>query len=319
MMKTIVLHLSKIPRLSSTIASVRIANVLAGMLKCKIMSDKDPELSSQDYDAIFIVNSPSAFCTYIPELVSMCHRAKRVIWVMNDFDIHPPTQLGYSFYDANKRLELWGTLPKLPEKFSRLKSYRSLHQEADYVFNWNALTFDPMAQKTPSHEGIVYWGAYRDGRKEDFIRYLTTQAHPVTISTSVRSVPKWEEKTGVSQDRLVPPFVDLISEIRDWPATIYIEDEFSHQVFCQPANRFYEALSAHIAVFVDHNAVKTLNEAGFAVDPNWVVRKSADVAELLPRALNIMEDQQKQWVGNKDYQADLLQQLFTALTEEGFV
>ena len=72
------------------------------------------------------------------------------------------------------------------------------------------------------------------------------------------------------------PFKSL-KELQEYGCTIYLEDETSNDVYTSPANRFYEALSADLFMFVDDIAAHTLKRAGYEVPPEWVIKTPADI------------------------------------------
>ena len=322
-MKNLVVHMSKITS-GVTQASVKVARLLAQELKCEIL-ERENEALTGAYDNVFIVNSPSAFCGFLDQLVTVCEQSKRLIWVMQDYTVYPPTQLREYLYGAKRKLELWGTLPNLPEAYKERKSYGNINFKADHVINWNALGYSYRNMIKPTKEGIIYWGAFRvmpshtTDRWGDFTRYLlgSTVKYPVTISTSAKSIEKFQCNAENDLCDVIGPFDDLVTDIQAWPATIYIEDVLSHLTFCQPANRFYEALGAGIAIFFDRDSVMTMNKAGFYVKDKWIVHNATGVQALLPQASSIAIEQRAEWEQN--YHTDLISLLNTILTTEGMI
>lgn len=318
MQRNLVIHLSKIYPTTTT-ASTKIAQLLSELLQCELMERSDEE-KIKDYDNVIIVNSPSAFCTFIEEIVEICQRSHRLIWVMQDYSIYPPTQLRRYLYDTNRQLELWSTLPELPFA-TNLLTYGNLPRTATKVFNWNALTYTPIPPEPPTKEGLIYWGAYRafpsmpkkHDRKPLFDKYFRTKLYPITISTSNTGARKFYEEYGDDLNIVEPLSPLLIQCIQMWQGTIYIEDQFSSMIFCQPANRFYEALSAGIAMFVDSRASGTLRRAGFEVTPELGLVSSAHDIKL-DAALEIAKAQKEAWT-KVDHREVLLAQLREAVKE----
>lgn len=331
-MKTsLVMHMTPIGH-RTTIASTRIATVLAEALDTDIMDraiekyedqDFQNHLRTHEYDVVFLVNSPSAFCGFIDDLVAVCGRAKKIVWVMNDYKIYPPTQLRRLLYSRSQKLELWGTLPEIPGRFLNLKAYGNLPRTATRVLNWNALTYMPIPLRAPSRNGLIYWGAFRheasrgsEGRRDYFRRFLNDSL--ATISTTKKGQEKFHEICPKAQ--VIDPLEDLVWEIQSWPATLYIEDRFSHDVFCQPANRFYEALSARIAIYFERHVAKTLEIAGFTVTKELgLIDDSEELYRRVTRdPISVAEAQREAW-SRVDYRDQLLGLLRFALRDEELI
>lgn len=312
-MRNLVVHMSKITS-GVTQASVKVAKLLAQELKCEILERENDALTAP-YDNVFIVNSPSAFCGFLDQLVSICKMSNRLIWVMQDYTVYPPTQLREYLYGSKRKMELWGTLPTLPEAYRDRKTYGNINFKADHVINWNALGYSYRNMVQPDKEGIIYWGAFRvmpshtTDRWGDFSRYLlgSTVEYPVTISTSAKSIEKFQNEIENDHVTVIGPFDNLITDIQAWPATVYIEDVLSHRTFCQPANRFYEALGAGIAIFFDRDSVRTMSMAGFNVKDDWIVNNANGVRRLLPMAGAIAVEQREEW--DMDYNAQMIDHL----------
>lgn len=318
-MNSLVAHLTKISP-TSTVASCRIAKLLAEELGCEIMHRYDED-KVKAYDVVFVVNSPSAFCEYIDQLVEICRLSDRLIWVMNDYTIYPPTQLRNMLYEADRKLEMWGTLPKLPYAYHGRKTYGNLPRDADHVLNWNALSYSPVPEVCPPslrpNPGVVYWGAFREYRLNGFNRYfwnVKRDTLPITVSTSLKASDKFARH--YPNIGLLGPLVpNLTEQLSLWPATILIEDTMSHSVFCQPPNRFYEALSAGLAIFVDWEASLTLKTAGYEVDPGFVVRSYDDLQARWPNVDVIREIQRRLWT-TYDPREELISKLRQILAKE---
>jgi len=76
--------------------------------------------------------------------------------------------------------------------------------------------------------------------------------------------------------------------------TLYIEDDLSHRRFHSPANRFYEALSAGMAILVDNESAGTLRKAGYEIPTECIVSCGEDAMEKL-KSQDVIRKQQKKW------------------------
>jgi hypothetical protein len=284
--KNVVVHLSKCNP-NSTTASVRIAKFLCDQLQAPLVDRPEQVELTGVHDNVFIVNAPSAFCPIIDELVEMCKVAKRLVWVMNDYTIYPPTQLRNALWDqGERRMETWGTVPTLSDQLAARWTYRNLPKEATHYIDWNALTYAPLDLVMPAVKGLFYYGAFRvmpsgrQCRREAFEKYLDTDLYPVRISTSKKQIEKFEELCPKAAE-VVGPTQDLLHTLARHQASLYIEDGASHGMYCSPANRFYEMVSSGCLMLVDKDSVHTLTRAGITIDKAWIVGGPEDVARCL--------------------------------------
>lgn len=301
----------------SIIASVRIAKFIAEELDLPLI-DRDPSKDwsevnperlpdpDHNFETLIIVNGPSAFLPWVDELARMVQRAKRVIWVMNDYTIYPPTQVRKVFNERHDlEVQLWGTLPDLPSKWKSLAVWTRFPSTADAYVNWNMLTYELLPFVEPTVDGLYYYGAFRDGRKLEFSKYFATNKYRVKISTSNRAEEKFEDIFDYTDTKFeFHPKWKSFSDFQKFKMTLYIHDKFSTQHFCSPANRFYECLSAGVAMVFDESCVDTFLKDTFHIDVRpYVVKNATEIQEKLLFWKRIREEQRAKW--SHDYLADL--------------
>lgn len=281
---------------NSKIASSRVARYLATKLACELYDDRVPD---QYHDDIFVVNSMGAFSSneFRLALADQVRHCKRMIFVQQDYTIHPTSQVqkvlrderGWSHnFPFKTGPVLWTTVPQF------------MCKPQDSYVNWNCLTYDPEEYNGLRERGIVYWGSYRKDREPSFVKYLCTGLYPVHLLVPDPVFNKFADLNfnvrGGGLTKGGKPW-KTTRELAMYDATLYIEDERQHDEFHSVANRFYEALSAGLAIFIDKNAVNTFDEEGLYVDPKWVVSSAQDVAHLLPSSRKIAEEQKAAWPG----------------------
>lgn len=295
-MKECVLHTTP-ARERTTNASSRIARYLAEKLKAPLYDGEIPKFR-EHVDRIFYVNSMGAFATpefreAVKPLVQEC---SELIYVQNDYTIHPISQT-QKIFRARDWAHDFPFNTKYPILWSTVKNY--LVKPTDSYVNWNQLTYQPLdlnaiPQRKPA---VVYWGSYRQGRAEAFKRYFTTQ-HYITILLCVSAVyRKFNDHLGVPTRMYQAKPWYAVEDLAQYEATLYIEDEDQHREFHSLANRFYEAMSAGLAIFVDSRAIHAFSAAGMQVADAWIVRTAEDIAAKLPYAREIAHAQRVQWAG----------------------
>ncbi len=289
----------------SIIPSSRIARFVAKELKVPAYWNDAAIAEEKKIDVLIIVNGAYAFCRCLEELAVAIERARRIVWIQNDYTIIPPIPDGdakspfrRAFVDRHNKqrshLEFWTTCEKLA-RATPLSTY----------VNWNALTWDPAptrqiasARKTAGDD-LFYYGSYRhasghSSRVKYFDRYLSTKRIPVTISSPSHGDnpnPKFVERfphathTGKFKQ-------DLLSEIARHGAGLYIEDQMSHRDFHSPANRLYEMASAGLPIIFQLESVRMLEKAGMDVS-DWACLTEDKMVELFKRREEIGAEQQK--------------------------
>lgn len=295
----VVLHTTPC-RVPSTVASSRIALYLAERLGLPLADDAGIALPTQSYERAFYVNSMGAFSTpeqrtFMGHVATYC---KQLIYCQNDYTIHPISQTqkvmrarGWDWdFPFKKGPILWTTVPSMCAK------------EEDRYVNWNLLGYQPVVSRAKVQvPGLAYWGSFRAGRVPSFERYFRQDLYDVHMLAHGKVYGKFK----VFGDRVVQGKQwKFPEELTAYPATVYIEDEKQHGVNHSIANRLYEALSAHMAVFVDVGALPTFNAAKLMVNDDWITYDAQDVAKRLHRAGEIANLQQIAWGQNFRAQLD---------------
>jgi hypothetical protein len=242
-----------------------------------------------DYDA-FIVNGPWAFCDFRPECMELVADAKDVYWVQNDYTIEIPSPL-------RRPMVLLSTIVG-----GKLRG----PLEGTRYMNWNALTYtEPtLPVESQSQRGLFYYGAFRKDREGAFRNYFATDFYPVTISCSARAAASFKQLCPAAT---IAPIMQTIRQARRFAATVYMEDVTSHNLYCSPANRFYECLSAGIPMAFDAGTVGTMTKAGFDVSL-FVVEQPSDVEVCMQKSLQMGKLQRQMWC-NRDYRGEVIARL----------
>lgn len=253
---------------SPRMASARIAGFLARLFQVPYAWDRPSLIAAtgagQEYEAVIIVNGVMAFSDCRQELYDLCTSVGQVIWVQNDYALDIPTEI------RPYVVVIWSSMSENQTKVHPL--------EYQYI-NWNQLTYDPSIRAArrsiKTVPGLCYYGAYREDRVKYFDRYFDTNAYQVLLC--VASV----QKQQVFQARY--PHARLMDmkhtgQLVAFEHGLYIEDEFSHNHYCSPANRFYEMLSAGVCQWFDHSCIHTFETVGLDI-VDYVVEGPADLAK----------------------------------------
>ncbi len=305
----IIVHMTEI-KPTSTIASARVAKFISETLGVMVVDTKgkaDLILPCDDQlEHLIIVNGPMAFCDFLPQLGELVRKAKKVIWVQQDYTISPPapnskaeSPFRKAFADRHLRPNYWTTVTE------------NVSAPGDAYINWNKLTYTPPEPiPRPTEENtLLYYGAFREKRKSSFSRYFSGTMYKVKISTTPIRAKKFEKAYNVQGKIYTAAPFSKPSMMPACTASIYIEDDKSHKEFHSPANRFYELLSAGIPILFDQLSIPMLNKAGIYPKQEWIVNGHQEVSKAFKELdmAEVVVAQQKMW--GKDYISELRNEL----------
>jgi hypothetical protein len=304
----------------SVIPSVRIARRVAERLRLPLQDQRnfDPDVVDED-GVLFLVNGAYAFCKVLQELGDVIKRARRIVWIQQDYSIVPPIPDGdaqspfrRAFVERRRAgspdMDFWTTCKSFADKTS-----------ASHYVNWNAMAWDPLSEAQRkkhrfSGKDLFYYGSFRAlGRLRYFDRYFRMEGVPVTISSpGLGDGPN--KKFVQAYDVMHMPKIEgpLGPELARHGMGLYIEDQRSHREFHSPANRFYEMLGAGLPIIFQPECVSMLARAGFDVEP-WCAMTGQKVREMMKRREEIGAEQWKLLVKGKDFLGDLESQINEAI------
>lgn len=248
-MKAAVLHINTCNRKACS-PTPRLADFIATTFGLPMVHNELTaiEHGAVKYDTVFVLHGLLHFANPVHREVSkhMIQQAKRVVWVQNDYAFKPDRRVW------RDDTELW----------------TSMDDGRGCYINWNMLTWqNDMAWPKPTIDGLMYYGAWREGREKYFRRYLPG----ANVSTYPRSAGKFEAIGA----HVYKPFKKY-EQLQAFKATVYLEDEYSHNIYTSPAHRFYECLFLHIPMFFDESCVGTFQQSGFNIC-RWVVNSRDEV------------------------------------------
>ena len=284
-----VIHFTKCSP-TSTIASARIARFIQEELENSripvslIDTKEKADLCIRErFDVLFVVNGPFGFCDWREECVGIVKKADYIIYVQNDYAIKPPSQF-----------------KKAGIKFDEI--YTTCKGEGRYI-NWNQLTYNKdlinaKGKGLHSIDGLLYYGAFREGREAYFKTYFDTYMYRTNISTTPKARAKFQAINSQKNNHFYGPFSQL-AMMKNFKTSIYIEDKGSHNQIHSLANRFYEMLSANLAILVDVNAVPIFEWSGLELHDSFIVERAKDVDDVVRHDyIGIRMFQAKHWRAN---------------------
>jgi hypothetical protein len=309
---TPIIILLKRPKKKSSVASIHIAEYIAKTLEGAKMFYADTDhvkgIPSGLDSAILVNSSGAGFASKhaIEETCRVLNTCKNPVYVMNDYKL---TMIG----QMNSYMRKRGKEPRKFIYWSTVCNQPGWSERVDYV-NWNALStfFHSTPDLVPiQRRGYIYYGALRSGRLPYFTRYFTNPKSKPWFYWSTASKVNPEDYPGAN----IMPKVSIPEDLTNFLAALYIEDETSHDIYCSPANRFYECLMARVAIYFDKACAGTFKEAGIDVSP-YLVNSVEDLFKRYKHTLNDAKVQAKAWPIAK-FQKEFLEQYKRAAKQLG--
>jgi len=296
---------------NSMVASTRIANFISRKMDLPVHDHRsiDAVVDGPVLDLLIIINGAYGFCKCLPQLAVLISRARRIVWVQNDYSIIPPKidSKGVSPFRAAFRERHEAGLPHM-DFWTTCEDWARFTPDSLYV-NWNSLTFDEsydervIAERRGMAErninSLLYYGSFRDGsgkssRVKYFDRYFADPKVPMVISSPAKHfAERYKSEKIEFWDSMKENFYGLLG---GFGLGLYLEDRMSHERFHSPANRFYEMLSAGLPMVFQPEAESMMARAGYNITP-WMIYTAKGAAQAMEKREEIGREQRQRWVG----------------------
>jgi hypothetical protein len=161
-------------------------------------------------------------------------------------------------------------------------------QAGEQVFvNLNALLARPcVAPLNTRKYGAIYYGRWRKDRSRYFSQYigrncwLSTSPKNMKIFASLGINPRYAK--GMS-------WIAGQETLRQFAASLYLEDTYTHTHYNCPANRYYEALWCGVPLLFQRESKNTWEKYGIKIPESRVVACAADVDAMVAKINNPQE------------------------------
>lgn len=294
----------------SILPSSEIARFTAKTLDLPLVCDYNiKEWTKKKIGNLLIANLPFLYASKHEEIASLVSKAKRVVWLNNDYTCpcpstrnpKPQSPIRKAFGERKDHVIYWSNRPASVYK-----------KRGDQYVNWNMLSYIPINGIRKSREDCVYYGSYRKGREESFGRYMSGAPGELVVATSTRTAKKFQVLD--ESLRIRKSLMPLIKELSSFMASLYLEDDDTHENYHSPANRFYEAVAAGTILFIDRRCLDTFNQAGIEVEESWIVDGATSLEEAMDSGHSVLHriayDQADAW--KKDYRSLLIKSVKSA-------
>lgn len=230
--------------------SVIISNEINADLLC-VESDFMKALK-KNYD-ILILGYASGYAPFqlIKKLVNNNPNAKKIV-LSNEYNIVPSIG-GFNPYD------LIANYDKIKSKGKTIKNF--------YTLNLNLLFARLPNEITEKKYNCIYYGTFRINRVKYFKEYLQNEIY---LSTSDKNFKKYKH-IGANPKYIKKLSWDKKNEtLNNFKYSLYIEDDYTHNVFNNLANRWYEAGFCNNVMFFDSNCLNTIKKSEIGIFENEI-------------------------------------------------
>ena len=218
------------------------------------------------YDAIVFVHaSHYAYTDYA--WIEQNPNAK-LYYVTNEYNLGEPRTL----WMAAKAGRKYTVLANHPSRVSKVV----MKYVDDWILmNLNSLVYGNCSHVNQGDHNCIYYGSYRDDRKEYFKKYFDG----MTVSTHLKNRAKFDA-LGVQ-----PDYINRLNiqrgDLAKYGFSLYIEDQKTHTAYNYLANRFYESLNSGTICLFDESCQDTLALSDYPIDPALVVKSKANMLDVI--------------------------------------
>lgn len=145
---------------------------------------------------------------------------------------------------------------------------KSIEKFNNLFVNINTLLFQGVNTPQEKKYELCYYGTHRVDRTKYFKKYFKED---LILSTSPKNHKFFKDMGCTCKFTGKFHWQKGQETLNQFKASLYIEDEYTHDVFNHLANRFYEAITTNTAIFFDSSCMNTISKSNCSVDKFFIV------------------------------------------------
>ena len=235
---------------------------------CKFYHSNEPFIDvSEQFDVILL--SYASFYMDFKKFVTLMENQKncKIGWITNEYNLEPNSSFKkfITFIISNF------------EQYGKWKNYQYL------MVNLNSLLMRDRGKEFLKKYDMIYYGTYRPDREKYFKKYLKGD---FLLSTSSKNMKRYKS-LGCDCRYMNKLIWRKGSETLNlFKASLYIEDEKTHELYNHLANRFYEGLIFNVVPFFDKSCMNTIQKSGYSIGNFFIVDSYEEIAERVKQIPN---------------------------------
>jgi len=210
--------------------------------------------NNKKYDiAIFGFGSKFSEVNHTPKFI-INSGVKKIFWIVGEYEQSMNPSLFYSCKKAGIDFEVLQNFNVGAKTFGN----RCIKQ---HFINLNLLIARRANDISEKKYNCIYYGRWRPGRQKYFKEYLKEEIY---LSTSIKNMKKYNHAGCRSKYLDTINWQEKKETLNLFRYSLYIEDEYTHKVFNNLANRWYESGFCNNVVFFDVNCWNTIRKSEIA-------------------------------------------------------
>lgn len=197
--------------------------------------------------------------------------AKKVFWLVGEYEQSMNPALYYSCKKTGLKFDTIQNFDLNAKKFGDKNNKK-------HFININLLVSKKPNQLTQKKYDCIYYGRWREGRADYFKKYMQEGMY---LSTSTKNMKQFKHAGCKPKYLNKISWTDKKETLNLFKYSLYIEDKYTHKVFNNLANRWYEAGFCNNVVFFDANCINTIlkSEIGYYKEQieNYIVKDYKDL------------------------------------------
>jgi hypothetical protein len=235
--------------------------------------------------------------------------AKKVFWLVGEYEQSMNPALYYSCKKTGLKFDTIQNFDLNAKKFGDKNNKK-------HFININLLVSKKPNQLTQKKYDCIYYGRWREGRADYFKKYMQEGMY---LSTSTKNMKQFKHAGCQPKYLNKISWTDKKETLNLFKYSLYIEDKYTHKVFNNLANRWYEAGFCNNVVFFDANCINTIlkSEIGYYKEQieNYIVKDYKDLQSKIAECNKDFEKHlaiQKGWrLQEQQLREDMLKDLKT--------